>query len=73
MASVVSDSPAYEAGLRAYDVIIKIDDADISSSQDLASAIQEHSPGDKVTVTYYDYSQRQTTTTEATLGQRPSG
>ena len=73
VASVVSDSPAYEAGLRAYDVIIKIDDADISSSQDLASAIQEHSPGDKVTVTYYDYSQRQTTTTEATLGQRPSG
>ncbi len=73
VASVVADSPAYRAGLRAYDVITRIDDTNITSNQDLASAIQQHSPGDKVTITFYDYSQRQMRSTEATLGQKPSG
>lgn len=68
--SVTSGSPAYEVGLTAGDVISRIDQTDISGSQDLVSAIQKHSPGDQVTITYYDYSrsysQRQTT---VTLGQ----
>jgi len=70
VASVVSGSPADDTDLKAYDVIIKIDDTDIATSQELGSAIQTHSPGDEVTITY---KRGQTTlTTEATLGQRPS-
>jgi serine protease Do len=70
VASVVSGSPADNTDLRPYDVIIKLGDADIATSQELGSAIQSHSPGDRVTITY---KRGQTTlTTEATLGQRPS-
>jgi serine protease Do len=70
VASVVSGSPADDTDLRPYDVIIKLGDTDIATSQDLGSAIQSHSPGDKVVVTF---KRGQTTlTTEATLGQKPS-
>jgi serine protease Do len=70
VASVVSGSPAAAAGLRTYDVIIKLGDTDIATSQELGSAIESHSPGDKVVITF---KRGQTTmTTEATLGQRPS-
>jgi serine protease Do len=70
VASVVSGSPADDTDLRPYDVIIKLGDDDIATSQELGSAIQSHSPGDKVVVTF---KRGQTTlTTEATLGQKPS-
>jgi len=70
VASVVSGSPADDSGLRTYDVIIKLGDTDIATSQDLSSAIQSHSPGDKVVITFKRGSE--TKTTEATLGQKPS-
>jgi serine protease Do len=71
VASVVSGGPAATAGLITYDVITNIDDTDIGTSQELGTAIQSHSAGDKVTITYR---RGQTTmTTEATLGQKPSG
>lgn len=70
---VVSGSPAYQAGLGEDDVITRIDDTAIGGNEDLASAILEHSPGDQVTITYYDrsrsYTQRQVATT---LGRKPS-
>jgi S1-C subfamily serine protease len=65
--------PSIDAGLSAYGFIMKIDDTYISGSQDVASAIQGLSPGDKVTITFDDYSQRQMRITEATLGRRSSG
>ena len=68
--SVVSGSPADNAGLEANDVITKFDSVAITDTQDLASAIQKHSPGDKVTITYVRG--KTTYTTEVTLGQRPS-
>lgn len=68
--SVVSGSPAADTELRPYDVIIKLGDTDITTSQELGSAIQSHSPGDKVTITYKR--DQSTLTTEATLGQKPS-
>jgi len=68
--AVVSGGPADNAGLRTADVIIKLDDTEIEDSQGLASAIQSHSPGDKVTITYARG--KTTYTTEVTLGQRPS-
>jgi len=69
--SVVSGSPADNTDLRPNDVITKFGDTDIATSQELASAIQSHTPGDKVAITF---KRGQTTlTTEATLGQKPSG
>ena len=71
VASVASGSPADDTDLRPYDVIIKLGDTDIATSQDLGSAIQSHSPGDKVVIAF---KRGQTTlVTEATLGQKPSG
>ena len=67
---VVSGSPADNAGLEANDVITKLDSAAITDGQDLASAMQNHSPGDKVTITYVRGNA--TDTTKVTLGQRPS-
>ena len=70
VASVVSRSPADDTDLRPYDVIIKLGDTDIATSQELGLAMQSHSPGDKVVITF---KRGQTTlTTEATLGQKPS-
>jgi serine protease Do len=71
VASVYSGSAAATAGLRSYDVIIKIDDTDIATSEELATAIQKHSPGDQVTITYMRG--QNTLTATATLGQKPSG
>ena len=70
---VYSGSPAYESGLTAGDVIVKIDDTDIASGNELVTAIQKYNPGESVTITYYDrsqaYSQKQAT---ATLAQKPT-
>jgi S1-C subfamily serine protease len=71
VASVYSGSPAADAGLRPYDVIIKLGDTDISTSDELATAIPKHSPGDQVTITYVRG--QNTLTTTATLSQKPSG
>jgi putative serine protease PepD len=68
---VTSGSAADQAGLKAGDVITKVDDTAITSPDDLASAINGHQPGDQVTVTY----QRdgQTKTAKVTLGARSTG
>jgi serine protease Do len=68
--SVVSGGPAYEAGLKRFDVIIKMDDTDVATSQDLGSAMQGHAPGDKVVITFMRG--EATRTAEVTLGQSPS-
>ncbi|MCL2024740.1 MAG: trypsin-like peptidase domain-containing protein [Coriobacteriia bacterium] len=63
---VTQDSPAYEAGLRPGDTIVKIDGKDIASNEDVFIAIRLHSPGDVVEVTYYRGDER--VTTEVELG-----
>ena len=51
--SVTSDSPADQAGLKAGDVITKIDDENISTTEELISAIRSHQIGDQVEIVYY--------------------
>ena len=51
--SVTSDSPADKAGLEADDVITKIDDENISTTEELISAIRSHQIGDQVEIVYY--------------------
>jgi serine protease Do len=51
--SVTNNSPANKAGLRAGDVITKLDDEDISTAAELISAIRSHQIGDQVEIVYY--------------------
>jgi serine protease Do len=53
VSSVVPDSAADKAGLRAGDVIIKVDGKPVVDSGDLASRISMHKPGDKTGIEYY--------------------
>jgi S1-C subfamily serine protease len=61
--SVAPDSGAERAGLRGFamtrdgrlilgDVIKKIDDQPVATSDDLLTILEKHKPGDTVTVTY---------------------
>lgn len=49
---VVRNSPADQAGLRAKDIITKINDETVGTQGSLSSILGEYRPGDKVTVTY---------------------
>jgi serine protease Do len=48
IASVVPDSPAAKAGLLAGDVVLKIDDLDLTDFSSLSAAVRERQPGDRV-------------------------
>lgn len=47
---VVIGSPAYKAGIRAGDVIREFDGRTVNDGNDLASAVAEHKPGQRVAV-----------------------
>jgi len=68
--SVTSGSPAYRAGLRAGDVIVRIDSQVINTAQDLSAAVGSHRVGDQVEITYYRGNVQQVAT--ATLEESPS-
>ena len=75
-------SPAAKAGLRAGrtqtteglriggDLIVRLDDKQINSPDDLVSAVSGKKPGDEITLTYYRGGSRKTTRLK--LAQRPS-
>ncbi len=50
-ASVVVGSPAYNAGLKDKDIIVKVDSVSIDEKTSLTSALSRHKVGDKVTLT----------------------
>jgi Do/DeqQ family serine protease len=52
VASVTPGGAAEEAGIRARDVIVKINDVNIGSPAQLQETVSEHHPGDKIKVTY---------------------
>ncbi|MEU5717782.1 trypsin-like peptidase domain-containing protein [Streptomyces sp. NPDC020403] len=58
---------AAEAGLRAGDVITRLDDTPVTTITSLSEALAEHKPGQKVTVTYTRGGERKTA--GATLGE----
>ena len=61
--SVTKDSPAEEAGLQVNDIITKVNDTEITSSNDLVKLVRASNPGDTLTVTVY----RQGETLELTI------
>jgi serine protease Do len=70
VASVVSGSPADQAGLKAGDVIVKLGNHDIHSVGDIQQALIENGPGTKVTVQFYRGKDKQSV--DVTLGSRPA-
>jgi putative serine protease PepD len=69
VASITPGGPAEDSDLQVGDRITAIDGREIATSQDLASAIDDHKPGDRVELTVQrDGEQR---TIEVELGTRP--
>ena len=68
--NVTSGGPASKAGLRAGDVIVKIDGEDISTAAELTSAIGSYQIGDQVEIVYYRGNVQQVA--NATLEASPS-
>ena len=68
--SVLSGGPADEAGLTAGDVIVSLDDEDITTAADLTAAITSHQIGDRIEIVYYHGNQQNVVT--ATLEEYPS-
>jgi S1-C subfamily serine protease len=62
-------APASQAGLEPQDVITKLGDDELTSSEDLGSAVRKHQPGEQVTVTFERGSTQRTAT--VTLERRP--
>jgi serine protease Do len=50
--SITKESAAEKAGLKKGDVITKIDNRRIETTDDVTDAIRSHKPGDKVAITY---------------------
>ncbi|HZQ37010.1 MAG TPA: trypsin-like peptidase domain-containing protein [Dehalococcoidia bacterium] len=71
VASVVTGSPAAQAGIQAGDVIVKLGNHDIHSVGDIQQALIENGPGTKVTVQFYRGKDKQSV--DVTLGSRPAG
>ncbi|MFL6108347.1 MAG: S1C family serine protease, partial [Marmoricola sp.] len=63
---VQADGAAAKAGLKAGDVITKVDDEVIDGSESLIATVRGHRPGEQVTLTYVR--DGKTETTQATLG-----
>ena len=68
---VGAGTPAAAAGIQVGDVIVGIDNQQISGPDGLGSAITAHQPGDRVTVTLQRAGARRTV--QITLGTRPAG
>jgi serine protease Do len=64
IASVNPGGAAEEAGLKAKDVITKINDLDILTPSDLQASVSEHRPGEKIKITYFRNGRENTSTVE---------
>ena len=64
IASVIDESGAEKAGLKKGDVITRIDDKKIESTDDVTETIKAHKPGEKVKITYLRDDKEQTATAE---------
>ena len=65
---VAEDSPAEKAGLKANDIITKLDDQLIINAQQLQTLIESRKVGDETTITYYRKGKKQTTKAKLAKG-----
>jgi serine protease Do len=68
--SVISGSPAASAGLQTNDIITQVNGTNIDQASSLTSLLDQHQPGDKITLTVLRGSQ--TLHITVTLGSMPS-
>lgn len=68
--TVSADSCAAAAGLRAGDIITKLNDTEVASKEDLTTALKSYSAGDTVTLTVYR--SNDTLQLEVTLDEKSS-
>lgn len=66
---VEEDSPAEEAGLRAGDVIVAVDDADIGAPDDVREQLKDSKPGDEIEIKVVRKGNKKTLRAE--LGRSP--
>jgi putative serine protease PepD len=69
IAQATPGGPSARAGLQAGDVVTKVDGQDVHTPDDVAAAIADNKPGDKVQVTVQRGGSQHTI--DVTLGQRP--
>lgn len=50
--NTIRETPLYEAGVDAGDELIRLDGKDLHSPADVAAVLQQHKPGDKLTLVY---------------------
>jgi serine protease Do len=62
--SITKESAAEKAGLKKGDVLTKIDNQSIESTDDVTKAIRAHKPGDKINITYLRDGKEQKATAE---------
>jgi S1-C subfamily serine protease len=70
LSDVTAGSPADLAGLRKGDVVVRLQDNDVTDLQSYSDALYAHRPGDEVTIVVVRDGQR--VTVRATLGTRGS-
>ena len=62
--SITKESAAEKAGLKKGDIITKIDNRKIETTDDVTDAVRAHKPGDKVSITYLRDDKEQKVTAE---------
>jgi membrane-associated protease RseP (regulator of RpoE activity) len=67
---VIEDSPADEAGLKAGDVVTRVEDKDVRDSQDLREMLADHEAGETVSITYMRRGQSETTEVKLNEGEQ---
>lgn len=67
VASIETATPAEKAGIEQYDVIVKVDDTDITSTTDLTKVLKSKKIGDTVTVEFYRKTEKKSVKVELTL------
>jgi len=73
ISDVTKESAAEKAGLKEGDVITKIGDKKIETSDDLSKEIKSHKPGEKVSVTYLRDKKENKATAELTKSKSLTG
>lgn len=67
---LIEDGPAEKAGLKAGDIILKIDDKNIDQTNSLSALVNKHKVGDKITLTILRDGKEQKI--DVTLGAAPT-